>query len=189
MSQAPADPFFPAEKYKLANRTITGKDGKKRTEKRPIQKSVLALHPDGSVVWFVLYAGPAQLAENDPYRMAIVYSKQKTGFLFLARCPQMEGYDTQQHLPDEVRSRKPCTHGAKGGEISDADPCRCILETQVIRAAEQRRKTERLNSNDQARAAAKVAEQQAEQLAETKKQNALLIDLATAPKNKGKASE
>lgn len=189
MSQAPADPFFPAEKYKQAARPVIGDDGKRRIEKRPIQKSARAVHPDGHITWLVLYAGPAQTAENDPYKMAITYSKQRAGFLFLNRCPQMEGYETQRHLPDSVRGRKPCSEGSNGGPISDASPCSCVIDTIKARSTVQKAATDKINANA-GDAAAKRAEALAlESLAETKKQNALLIDLATAPKNKGRASE
>ena len=180
MSQAPADPFFPAEKYKLAARTIVGDDGVKRTEKRPIQKSARMVNPAGHVVWVPLFAGPSQTAENDPYKMATVYSKQKLGFLFLNRCPQFEGYDTQRHLPDAVRGRKPCSAGSKGGEISDADPCKCVLETAVARHARQAVAMDKINTNSATRAAEQAAANQAEMLAETRKQNALLAEVVTA---------
>lgn len=189
MSQAPADPFFPAEKYKQATRTVVGDDGIKRTEKRPIQKSARMVHPGGHVIWLALYAGPSQIAENDPYKMAITYSKQKQGFLFLNRCPQMEGYETQKHLPDSVRGRKPCTEGSKGGPISDTSPCACVVETIKARVASQKVVTDKINASAGDAAIKRAEAAQAEMLAETKKQNALLIDLATAPKNKGKASE
>ncbi len=179
MSQAAKDPFFEAERYKLAARAIIGEDGVKRVEKRPIQKSARMIHPSGDVVWVPLYAGPSQLAENDPYKMATVFAKQRLGFLFLNRCPQMEGYETQRHLPASLRGRKPCEAGAKGGPISDADPCKCALEVSAIRRGIQSAAMEKINNNEATRAARDAAATQVEMLAETKKQNALLVDLAT----------
>ena len=134
---------FDATKAKNAHRTVIDPDGKQSVEKRPIQRSVLALNPAGHVVWFPLHTGPAQMAKDDPYATRISYEKSKwgtgksgkPGFLFLDRCPQGTP-DGHLNLPDSVRNRPVCRSGAKGGDIDQRNPCQCILDTQRIRRAQ-----------------------------------------------------
>jgi hypothetical protein len=133
---------FDAAKAKRATRTILDENGNPVVERRPIQKSALALNPAGHVVWFPFYTGPAQTAQDDPYKTRVTFEKsrwgtgksKKPGFLFLDSCPQTQ-YGGPQNLPESRRGRAPCRVGAKGGPISAQDPCECILEAKLARQA------------------------------------------------------
>lgn len=170
-------PAFDAVKYKQAARTIVV-DGKKRIERRPIQKSVRMVDPSGNVSWLPLYGGPSQMGDTDPYRVSIEHAKRRAGWIPLGQCPQNGGYEVQSRLPDHVRGGKPCTAGTKGGVVSDADPCRCVLDTIEARRAENKERMEgleyALNST-----AIKAAELQAQMLQETREQNALIAKAMT----------
>lgn len=177
---------FDATKAKNAHRTVIDPDGKPAVEKRPIQRSVLALNPSGHVVWFPLHTGPAQLAKDDPYATRVTYEKSKwgtgksakPGFLFLDRCPQgtPDGYT---NLPDSVRNRPVCRAGANGGPLDQRNPCQCILDTQKIRRAQNDAEQAALNkalksgaertaeAHAEAIAAARDAAAAAEKLART----------------------
>ncbi len=121
-------PVFDAVKYKQHARIVTCADGKKRTEKRPIQKSVLAVDAAGNVLWLPLYTGPAQRHEQDQYRMSIEHAKRKSGWVVHGRCPQGEGYEVVSRLPESVRNRPMCKTAPNGEEVSDKNPCRCMVE-------------------------------------------------------------
>lgn len=179
-------PAFDAIKYKQATRTILV-DGKKRIERRPIQKSMRMVDPAGNVSWLPLYGGPSQLAETDPYRVSIEAAKQARGWIPLGQCPQNGGFKIQPHLPDSVKGRKSCSSGAKGGEVSDADPCKCVLDTIAERQAEN---VARMNELEQKRHAAEIeaARVQSEMLEETREQNQLLAKLLTKSATEGKAA-
>lgn len=128
-----APPFFPADRWKRHKRMVTLPDGTRAIEKRPIVKSCKAINKAGHEVWFPLATGPKQDVENDPYGQAIVFAKEKQGTIMKGRCPQGGGYYVNQHLPESVKNRRPCVEGAKGGPISDANPCQCVLEVMRIR--------------------------------------------------------
>lgn len=131
-----APPFFDAKRWVRHKRTVTLPDGRRVTERRPIVKSCKAMNLGGHEIWFPLATGPKQDVENDPYGQAIVFSKEKQGMLIKARCPQGGNYHVQSHLPEAVRGRRICTEGVHGGPISDANPCRCYLDIQAVRQAE-----------------------------------------------------
>lgn len=134
-------PVFDAVNYKKHARVVTTADGRKRVDKRPIQKSVQAVDACGNLLWMPLYTGPSQKAENDQYRQSIEHAKRKAGWVIFGRCPQIEGHDVISRLPDAVRGRPMCKVGAKGGPISDQDPCRCMLDLIAARRQENKERT------------------------------------------------
>lgn len=154
MSNDAPPPFFPADRWKRHKRMVTLPDGTRAIEKRPIVKSCKAINKAGHEVWFPLATGPKQDVENDPYGQAIVFAKEKQGTIMKGRCPQGGNYYVQQHLPEEVRGRRVCAQGAKGGPITDANPCQCVIEVARIRQAENAvamKKLEGAHRNKEAR--------------------------------------
>lgn len=175
MSDVAKDPTFYAVNYKKHKRTIVRPDGTKGVEKRPIQKSILMVDKAGNVCWTPLYTGPSQFAEEDHYKATILRAKQKAGWFIHAECPQFGGYEVQKHLPAEVRGRKPCEQGAKGGAIDDKNPCKCVLEVIKSRQAENALAMQAIEG--QAKTAAQAqAELQAEMLEEARRTNAMLAE-------------
>lgn len=180
-------PVFDAVKYRKHARQIRV-NGEIRTEKRPIQQSAQAVDSSGNVVWLPLYTGPAQHAENDPYRLTTQYEKRRAGFVWLERCPQGDGYETQRHLPDSVRGRPLCREGHKGGPVSKDNPCECVLAVIRERQAANARKMGELEMAGRT-AEQRQQEMQAATLEETRKQNAMLAQLAAQGRGGNRGGE
>ncbi len=169
MNETAADgtPVFDAKKYKLHARQIVGRDGKTRTEKRPITGSRRMVDPAGNVCWVPLYAGPTQFSEGDPYRVSIQIAKAKDGWILYGECPKNSGYTATKHLPEAMRNGPPCTVGSHGEPVSDKDACKCVEAIIKARAETQAKKMKALEGN--AKTAAEA------QLEETRKLNEALV--------------
>lgn len=165
-------PVFDAVKYKQATRTIVV-DGQKRIERRPIQKSIRMVDPSGNIAWLPLYGGPSQTGDTDPYKVSVEYAKRKAGWIPYGQCPQNGGYDIVSKLPDEVKNRRPCTAGKKGGEVSDLDPCTCVLEVIAARRVVNLERMEQLE-NAANRDKIKSVELQQQAIAEQREQTSLI---------------
>ena len=168
------DPIYDARNWKRHARQIVSRDGQTRTEKRPIVKSVLMVDMAGSAHWVSLYTGPMQKHEADPYRVSIMVAKLRDGWLLLGECPKNSG--SARHLPDDQRVGRACTQGSKGGPVSAADPCKCVIAIMAVRAAENAKRMARLEGKGKTLADA--------QLEETRKLNAAIVNVLTGAKDK-----
>ena len=117
-------------------RNSINKDGEPVIEKLPTQRSRYMLNPAGHGVWMALHCGSGNRNPNDPIALRIYDEKTREGFLPFDRCPQtLEPDIAQRHLPPAVRSRAACGVGSDGkSQISNANPCKCLIETMGIRA-------------------------------------------------------
>jgi hypothetical protein len=114
-------------------RNRTDRHGEPAIEKLPTQRSVRMLHPSGHSVYVALHCGSGSRAPNDPTALRIQEEKKRKGFLPYGVCPQTLG--VPEHLPENLRSKTPCTRSADGQAIDAEHPCKCIVEVEKFRTA------------------------------------------------------